>query len=1137
MQQGSLLTLVREFMERPEHHGVPTTRRTPVLVFTGPKGSGKTALLDEVESRLTGNVPHAGIDCATLKANAAWEVLASLTFELNRTAAGYGTVPFPRFVTAQVAIAQDFTGLTRGKKHEQLERALEETHNVDKLREIIGVMAEQAAQFVPVIGPAARYAPELVLAGLKANGWSRQFVLGTGLAHYGSDKTVAYDELVRINQLTRNDAREEQRQAATEVLWGAFLADLRAAFGSGGRKRRWSLNCVLLLDNIDADQGRILYRALTDVRRKAEPDPLTVIATSGGALPRHLDPKERIPFAEEASYASYLEERQGEYRSDSYPVRLRDLTLDEVAGMLDDVAPQWMDERRTFASWIYRMTLGHPAATAVLVKALSDRVSRPGSLRELLSDEFPGSVDKDEQITVRQRLRRKFLGDKPGEELLTRLRACAAARDIDQAELLRDSGLIVSPADNAALVPAELQVVEAGKKVMLPAFRHLMLAELAEERERWLAVHSWLRNKGTDRQYHALAARDVQAVVARLEHGLSDAKTWLESLHSITEAPNDLRLDHDDAEPDRVLAAAAGWQPSDSRSRTLARIVAALWIARDPLTTTRRKDLYRSAAFDLRMLAQDPGAARNDLRHEADALDQRAETVDDMPETAARTSAGRTSSGRAAPRPSMMPPVSTMERRRRGQAKVVAVVAAAAVLAVAGFVVVPQLWKCGDEVYKRDGECVGIAHSSYVFDDRLGDAQRKIYAENDKIKAEPHVTVAMMTPMTPLPQDAGSVTWERVRAQLEGAHVAQLAANRPGRLPKVRLVLANPGSTQQGWREVVDQLTSTVNDLVGVVGIGLSTMPTQEAAKALAAADIPMVASVVTATDINVDEQDGKSGYIKGFTRVNTTSADQIEVLSAFLTGSGVGTAMLVYDTNDQDLYTSTLYREFKQAATDRRGPQITVQSPFDTEAALDTQFNEITKDLCADGAPTTILYAGRAVLLDDLIRNLRDRGCALDRQITLVTGSDASMLRSRNDLRPKEDDAKLAIVYTPHFDPDAMREDLGFVAIGKEFDRLGFRREDLDDGWGIMMHDAMLATTESISQAASGLGAGATVTRKDVRAALSRLDRKKNAVNGAGGTFGINATTGNSTGRRLPVIEVDAEGSFIVRKIIDLPG
>lgn len=1118
MPQESLLALVREFMARPEAGGYPTTRRTPVLVVTGPKGSGKTALIKEVEKRLENNVPHATIDCATLQGNTAWEVLASLTFDLNLTAAGYGEIPFTRFVTAQVAILTPLTGRT-DEKQKQLEVALESMNQTDRLREVVGVMAEQAAEFVPGFGPAVRYAPELVLKGLKANRWGRKVVLGGGLDHYGHDRKTAYHQLIRLHQLTRDDASEEQRRAATEILWGAFLADLRAAFGSGSRKRRWSLNCVLLLDNIDTRQGRILYRALTDTRRQMnEPDPLTVVATSDGRLPQRLNPDEEIPFADQAGYARYVEERQGGYRADSYPVRLRNLTLDEVTWMLDDVAAPWMDERRTYAAWVYRMTLGHPAATAVLVEALSARQSRPGSLRELLADRFAGSVDRDGQITVRDRVRRRFLGDSPGEELLKRLRACAAARDVDQAEVLRGAKLFIEPPDKTALVPAELQ----SGKVMLPALRNVLLAELAENRGRWFTVHTRLRDKGraADRQYHALAARDMRSVVDWLEQELPDAKAWLKSLHAITEAPNDLKLDHDDAEPDRVLAA-AGWQAADGR--TIARIVAALWLARDPLTTTSRKNLYDSAAFDLRTLAQDPRAQRNDLRHEADRLEEQADVVDDHP--GAYRAARRQPSA-----PGIEPPMSTVQRRRRTITRVAAALIAVVVVALTSVVAVQLITTCGDDVHKRGSECVGVADSSYVFDDRLKGVQGKIFAENDRIEAQPHVTVAVMTPMTP--QQVGSVTWERVRAQLEGAHVAQLAANQEGRLPKVRLVLANPGSEQQEWAFTVDKLTTEVDDLVGVIGVGLSTVSTQDTARALAAADVPMVASVVTATDINVE----KDGYIKGFTRVNTTTGDQISVLSNFLTGSGVGAAMLVFDTNDRDLYTSTLRREFKKAATDKRGPQIVVEDPFDTEASLGNQFTEIAKDLCVDGAPTTILYAGRAALLDDLIFHLRNRSCALDRKITLVTGSDASMLRSSKELRPKDAEAKLEIVYTPHFDPDAMRDDPGFVRIGAEFDQLGFPRADLDDGWGIMMHDAMLAVTASIGQAANGLKAGDAVTRKDVRAALVRLDAKKNAVNGAGGRFGLNAETGNSTGRRLPVIQVGPEGTFVVRQVVDLP-
>jgi ABC-type branched-subunit amino acid transport system substrate-binding protein len=298
-----------------------------------------------------------------------------------------------------------------------------------------------------------------------------------------------------------------------------------------------------------------------------------------------------------------------------------------------------------------------------------------------------------------------------------------------------------------------------------------------------------------------------------------------------------------------------------------------------------------------------------------------------------------------------------------------------------------------------------------------------------------------------------------------------------------------------------------------------------------------MVASVVTATDFHVEpptQSGGPIRYIKGFTRVSTTTGNQIAVLSDYLAGQGVSKAMLVYDVNEDDLYTSTLYNEFKAAAAGGK-LSISVESRFDTEASLDTQFREIMRDLCGDGAPDTVLYAGRAVLLDDLINNLRQRGCARDRRITLVTGSDASMLRTRPDLLPRDDQPDLAIIYTPHVDPDAARE-MGiteFERLTAEFERLEFDITDLADGWGVMMHDAMLATSEAISRSANGLQPGELPTRQAVRAELARSDRERNQVHGAGGAFTLDATTGNAVGRQLPVIEVGPNGAFQVKAIL----
>jgi ABC-type branched-subunit amino acid transport system substrate-binding protein len=526
--------------------------------------------------------------------------------------------------------------------------------------------------------------------------------------------------------------------------------------------------------------------------------------------------------------------------------------------------------------------------------------------------------------------------------------------------------------------------------------------------------------------------------------------------------------------------------------------------------------------------------ARNKFRKTAALLEARAE-AGDVP-AASGAVRGQVPAGQRE-RPGFLPPIPDGVRRRAR----VRLVAIATVVAVAlGFGLyegLPLLTRCGEGVYKRDGECVGVTDGSFEFDSQLAGVQDKIRKENERVRTQPHVTVALLTPL--LPNDVGSVTWERIRAQIEGAHVAQLVANEEQRQPKVRLLLANPGSRQQEWRQVVDQLIEMADEerLVGVIGVGQSTANTQQTARALEAEGIPMVASVVTATDFNVEppvEPGEPARYINGFTRVSLTTGNQITALSDYLSEAGVSKAMLVYDSSETDLYTSTLYKEFKSAASGGE-LAISIESRFDIEASLDTQFREIMKDLCIDGAPDTMLYAGRAVLLDDLITNLRQRGCALDRRITLVTGSDASMLRTRPDLLPQDGEPELSVIYTPHIDPDAMRQlkVTEFNQLVAEFERLGFDPTDLDDGWGVMMHDAMLALSEAISRAGNGLRPGELPTRQTVRAELGRSDRQRNQIHGAGGTFTLDATTGNAVGRRLPIMEVGPTGEFQVRAIV----
>lgn len=58
--RAGAVELTKEFLSRPHRDGAARSRRQPVLVFTGPHGSGKTALLDKLEEWLQPLAPYAG---------------------------------------------------------------------------------------------------------------------------------------------------------------------------------------------------------------------------------------------------------------------------------------------------------------------------------------------------------------------------------------------------------------------------------------------------------------------------------------------------------------------------------------------------------------------------------------------------------------------------------------------------------------------------------------------------------------------------------------------------------------------------------------------------------------------------------------------------------------------------------------------------------------------------------------------------------------------------------------------------------------------------------------------------------------------------------------------------------------------
>lgn len=1144
--------VAREFMARPERDGVPTGRRVPVIVFTGPRGSGKTDLLEELERRLDQNVPHARIDCGALDhSTPSWDVLSFLVFEFNRLAANYREVPFPRFVTARLVIAENLDLNDVPTARRQVRDALLRYRQVDQLRGFLTDLAAGVAAAVPGVGGLPGAEDTLgkvirrVLNGLFSWHLGRQVMRDEGLAWYGSG-LAGVNKLIDLNRLTRS-TNEGDRRKATELLWAAFLADLRAAFGAGRGARAWSLNCVALLDNVDARPGVVLLKELTEARKQhavyhlEEPDPLTVVATSSGAFVQtHTALDTRIPAAEEAGYADY-ENRAGIDSEWYYPVGLRELTFDEVVAMVSAVGGVPTGAKRVAAA-VYRLTRGHPAATAVLMEAIVRNGGRTAPLKTLLQVRLSEMTGDEQTVSAEEKILRELVGETSGpafENLVT----YSAARDIEQIEHL-SRGSLVTSARGGVAVPAALLTADPpdGRVTMLPVLRQLLLRRLADDAERWSAVHQWLRDNGedADQLYHALAGRDLGSVTGWLAARLTDTDTddLLAAVYLITAAPND--LDSDDADPDRLLATVGWVEPPDGLVAALARLVAALWIAHDPVSDANRHDLFKAAEEELRVLRQAVRTGRARLRNEAERFAAMAADPDNS-DALFDPVAGRGTGplpANAEP-PAFAPPVTRAERNRRRWRRTAVAAGAVGVLVAGVVTAVVSFSRCGDDVTEQGGECVGVTDGSYVFDDRLAAVEEKILAENERVDAESHVTLALLTPM--LPPVNGSSTWERIRAQLEGAHVAQLRVNGAENWPRVKLVLANPGSGQQEWRHVVGQLVAMAEGpehLVGVLGLVPSSRITQEVMRELAAANLPMVGTLVTATDINkVVGQDGTASYVEGFTRVSSTTHDQITVLSDYLGTASPRRAMLVYDSDEENLFVSALRDDFKAITPARANLSITVESQYDTEASLNAQLKAIMGDLCGDGAPDTILYAARAELFDELIVNVRERNCARDRLITVISGSDASILRTRDDLRPngREENARTAILYTPLVDPEALRMDgVGeFEQLSTRFERLGFDAADLADGWAVITHDALLAASDAVNRAAAGKD-GELPSAPDVRFEIERTDRERNQVRGAGGTFTLDAETGNVVGRRLPVIEVDENWSFTVKGIYD---
>lgn len=1166
-RRGAALTLVRDLLTRGEHNGMPYSKPTPVVVFTG---AGKTALLRELDRLVRPHAPCARVDCEDFSGGAR-HLLAMLAFELNRYSGRYGELPFPRLVTGLIAIGTDLgtveTDADRDKARDRVRSALEERQHTaaplqETISDVIGAGFDALGGGSPAVTKAAvdllrRIGPRLVLGSLATTRAGRKLILGTGQDWYGHQdlglKYRSLDVLVDLNQLVRRARRDaEDRRAAASLLWAAFLADLDSAFARRSALN-WTFNCLVLLDNADAPAGQEFLAELVAARKKradeppltapANPglesvaDPLTVVAASRGVLAgKHVPRGATITALSDASAADSV-------RRWWYPVRLPDLAAGDVGSMVSLLDLKAGTRRSGVTSALYRFTGGHPIAVCALTEAIA--ATTVTSLPELL-DGPASQSEHGRPLALADYLLNRLIHDLPGEAVED-LVTCAAARDKVAALLLDAESDLLSqrrrddPDFFGAILWAESPAAQhtaaehpaAGNPVLHPVLRRLLLRRLAvrpdSDSASWAAVHGWLRDRAlaagdqVGALYHALALGEVEHVSRRLATALPErgAAAWLDLLEAVTAAPN--ALPPGELTAGRAEALAAWAKPHGEPLAPIARLTTARWLSTDPLSDPHARGLRREIHASLHDIAPSADSGIGTIRDYADSVygEDPDPGVQPPPEP---------------PPVSFAPPKSGRGRRRTLRVRALAALVAAAAAGLGVYTAAaggggPALASCapaqgGFQVVSDGDECVGVTDGSFLFDQggsadvtdqrNIKDAEQRILAENNAVLAtkQPYVTVALLAVLTVAPPRSTSpsdVTLSRIADELRGAYLAQYYANTKGGLsPQIRLLLASEGSLEQGWQTDWAQLRSLPatgsGELVAVAGMGISLRATIDAANTIGRADISMFGAVTTADNLNA----AVNPYLD---QVVPSVASEVSALTRFLPRPQK--AALVYDQKATDLYTSSLRQDFYQAF---RSSMTVGQIPYVSTTLESPLFKKIAEDLCATSPSPVIFYAGRNSVLGPFISQLEQEGDCNGKHLEIVTGGDADGLAPQWETG-YSGGAQVTVVYADIENPDPASLAPGFRENYQRWLGTG-AVASMTDPWLLAYYNAMTAAANAIGDEEGSVQSDLSqLTAQSVSLWVHQLNISA-AVAGAEGPLQI-SPTGTLESPAIPIIQL----------------
>ncbi|GAB3120545.1 hypothetical protein GCM10027160_36840 [Streptomyces calidiresistens] len=611
-------------------------RRRPALVVVGGRGAGKTTFLETLRDRAERHLPHVRVDCADPRHESVPHALSVIAGGLTRYRPRYRRLRFPRLLIGLLVIER---GLGSPDGPRDFERARAEMRTLLRrrrdsgrsrrfLREVAGAPWEMDVALGPFAS--ALRLPTWVVSALigagfppRAQRWyghrdeghrDRPIDVLLELSARAREAEGAEDDPPGIGDTTGatpasppadgpaegrgrrpvaageavRAAREHARREVAEMLFRAFLADLRDC----PRRIRRLPTPLVLLDNADTRAGRDLLHGLTGTGPGVEgtaprAEPLTVVATMASppigypdttagvspppppgtaAAPHPVGTPPPAPDASSGPLSpapdsavapnpsgsvslatrAALTGRAGDPPTRPLTHRLSLLSPAEVRRLMG-TGPAGADRRP--ARLVHDLTAGHPEPAALLARVAARwEVPVTGTVA-LLTEPVPAALVTDgprPPESVEQRLVRRLLpGDgRSDSPALSAFTTCAAARDERERLWLTHRVELVTPA-RGEMVRRAMGSGEPGWVVLGHLLARRLARRAADHPASPAAVHGRLaefcRERG-DRAgelYHRLACGESAAVAAELTTELHrmPGRRWLDLVYAVVRAP------------------------------------------------------------------------------------------------------------------------------------------------------------------------------------------------------------------------------------------------------------------------------------------------------------------------------------------------------------------------------------------------------------------------------------------------------------------------------------------------------------------------------------------------------------------------------------------------------------------------